>query len=71
MSVAENVIDATAAFECARVGHEPMFRLTPNVFVSSWISTCSRCGRVAEFTHDGSPGAEEPVAMPPHKEMRS
>lgn len=43
------VIDATAAFSCGRLGHEPTLRLKPNALITSWLCTCSRCGRLVEF----------------------
>lgn len=44
-----SVVDATAAFECARNGHVPMLELRPNIFVKSFVCECERCHRVVEF----------------------
>lgn len=43
------VIDARVIFECARLGHVPTLEIRPNIFIESFICTCARCGRVAEF----------------------
>jgi hypothetical protein len=42
------LIDASAAFECRRVGHVPTITFR-SVFVASWACQCVRCGRVVEF----------------------
>lgn len=44
-----SVVDATAAFECARNGHEPLLEMRPNIWVTSFICECKRCHRMVEF----------------------
>jgi transcription elongation factor Elf1 len=48
-SSAASVADATARFECLRLGHEPSFTITTPVTVESWVCACARCGRLVEF----------------------
>ena len=46
---AASVVDATARFECARLGHEPSFKVTSAATIESVICPCTRCGRLVEF----------------------
>lgn len=46
---AASVVDATARFECARLGHEPTLKVTSVAAIESVICPCARCGRLIEF----------------------